>query len=167
MLSQLICLWSNAAVPVLVPQIVAIVPLNQESGKFLLSFTETPLCFSKLKSGSFIRIPLLVKRSSNGLGLFSTTSLSKGQFISTYSGQLISVEEGRGIQTARVKAGLGNYILTLRETYGSQVIETTIDPTEIGNVGRFASELPDHSAYQSILFNSTPPRRMQITPVLL
>lgn len=89
------------------------------------------------------RVPLLVKPTeirAQNFGLFTRDALSKGQFISLYAGKIISSEVAVLKQKVRKEKGLGNYILTLREIFGKRIVETNIDPTEVGNVGRFASK---------------------------
>lgn len=87
-------------------------------------------------------MPLLVKSTGidgQGFGLYTLTSLAKGQFISLYAGKMIASEVAALKQRERKKGGLGNYILTLREIFKLRVVQTEIDPTEVGNVGRFSS----------------------------
>ena len=88
----------------------------------------------------FYSTRLLVKPSKAGFGLFAAQDLDKGAFVCNYAGRIVSMAEAAMTWKHRVTAGLGNYILSLRESYGPRTIHTQIDPTEVGNVGRFISE---------------------------
>jgi histone-lysine N-methyltransferase SETMAR len=71
-----------------------------------------------------------------GFGLKSDTILMKGDFICEYAGEVLSMEEAR----SRVKANTGkmNYIFVLNEHLShGHVLKTYVDPTMIGNIGRY------------------------------
>ncbi|XP_069703232.1 probable histone-lysine N-methyltransferase set-23 [Periplaneta americana] len=73
---------------------------------------------------------------AKGFGLKSKTRISKGEFICEYAGEVISLEEARcRVQTNKGKM---NYIFVLNEHLAEgRVIKTYVDPTMIGNIGRY------------------------------
>ena len=72
-----------------------------------------------------------------GLGLFTTKSIRKGQFISEYAGEVIGIDEAK----RRVEANKNsmNYILVVSEHIGVRTIVTCIDPKYFGNIGRYSN----------------------------
>ena len=79
-----------------------------------------------------------------GYGLFALSDIRKGSFLCTYSGQILSTAEARQRWTRQAETGRGNYILVLKETISSndgrlETLKTIVDPTYVGNVGRFMS----------------------------
>lgn len=87
------------------------------------------------------RAHLEAKVSKTGFGLFNLDrELTKGEFVCIYAGEIISTLEAEKRWQAQSEKGQGNYILTLKETYQDKIIKTQIDPTTIGNVGRFISQ---------------------------
>lgn len=82
--------------------------------------------------------------AGKGYGLFALSDIRKGSFLCTYSGQILSTAEARQRWTRQAETGEDNYILVLKETISSndgrqQTLKTVVDPTEVGNVGRFMS----------------------------
>jgi len=73
------------------------------------------------------------KTDSKGYGLRTELFISKGSFICEYAGELIGKEEAK----RRAKHDSINYIFVLKEHYAGSVTETIIDPTCIGNIGRY------------------------------
>jgi histone-lysine N-methyltransferase SETMAR len=73
-----------------------------------------------------------------GFGLKSETEILKGEFICEYAGEILSMVEAK----CRAQANVGkmNYIFVLNE-YLSQghVLKTYVDPTMIGNIGRYVN----------------------------
>jgi hypothetical protein len=66
-------------------------------------------------------------------GLFAPQEgISKGSFICTYAGELLSTTEARQRWARQAERGQGNYIFSLRER-GRETIH--IDPTRIGGIG--------------------------------
>lgn len=73
-----------------------------------------------------------------GFGLKSDTILLKGDFICEYAGEVLSKEEAR----SRAEASIGkiNYIFVLNEHLSEgHVLKTYVDPTVIGNIGRYVN----------------------------
>lgn len=70
--------------------------------------------------------------------------LRKGDFICEYAGEVISRTEAK----LRIKNSNNtmNYIFILKEHSGESVIETIVDPTYIGNIGRYINHSCDPNA---------------------
>ncbi|XP_006237058.1 histone-lysine N-methyltransferase SETMAR isoform X1 [Rattus norvegicus] len=82
-----------------------------------------------------------------GWGLRTLEYIPKGRFVCEYAGEVLGFSEVQRrihLQTAHDP----NYIIALREhTYNGQVMETFVDPTYIGNIGRFLN----HSCEPNLL----------------
>lgn len=82
-----------------------------------------------------------------GWGLRTLESIPKGRFVCEYAGEVLGFSEVQRrihLQTAHDP----NYIIALREhVYNGQVMETFVDPTYIGNIGRFLN----HSCEPNLL----------------
>lgn len=79
-----------------------------------------------------------------GFGLFAGQDIKKGSFLCLYAGEVISTKEARERWRDQLEQGRDNYILVIKEVTSrgdrQEVLKTTVDPTRIGNVGRFMSE---------------------------
>lgn len=84
----------------------------------------------------------IVKTSMKGLGLYCKVDLKKGSFVCEYAGEVIGKEEAR-LRYGRQQMGDKNYIFALREHFGSNMLLTYIDPTYIGNIGRYINHSCD------------------------
>nr|CAG4638636.1 EOG090X0AQH [Cyclestheria hislopi] len=71
-----------------------------------------------------------------GYGLISKVNLKRGMFVCEYAGEVIGIEEAK-IRLKTQSKGSKNYIFALREHFGSKLQMTFIDPTHIGNIGRY------------------------------
>ena len=82
---------------------------------------------------------LYIKHISNdkGLGIFRKNIIPKRSFVCTYSGEIIGYEEGHKRAKEQQKNKKSNYILFVKEYFSSESISTVIDPTVIGNIGRY------------------------------
>uniref|UniRef100_A0A8C5LGW0 Histone-lysine N-methyltransferase SETMAR n=1 Tax=Jaculus jaculus TaxID=51337 RepID=A0A8C5LGW0_JACJA len=82
-----------------------------------------------------------------GWGLRTLQLIPKGRFVCEYAGEVLGLSEVRRrihLQTAYDS----NYIIAIREhVYNGQVMETFVDPTYIGNIGRFLN----HSCEPNLL----------------
>uniref|UniRef100_A0A8C6QXW3 Histone-lysine N-methyltransferase SETMAR n=1 Tax=Nannospalax galili TaxID=1026970 RepID=A0A8C6QXW3_NANGA len=82
-----------------------------------------------------------------GWGLRTLEWIPKGRFVCEYAGEVLGFSEVQRrihLQTAHDP----NYIIAIREhVYNGQVMETFVDPTYIGNIGRFLS----HSCEPNLL----------------
>ncbi|XP_029464207.1 histone-lysine N-methyltransferase SETMAR-like [Rhinatrema bivittatum] len=72
-----------------------------------------------------------------GWGLRTLEPISVGQFVCEYAGEILGFREAcRRVRLQRPSDS--NYIIVLREHFhGGQMTETFVDPTYIGNIGRF------------------------------
>ncbi|XP_072203264.1 histone-lysine N-methyltransferase SETMAR [Excalfactoria chinensis] len=77
------------------------------------------------------------KTAKKGWGVRALEAITKGRFVCEYAGEVLGFAEARRrilSQTAQDP----NYIIAVREhLHSGQVMETFVDPTYIGNVGRF------------------------------
>lgn len=68
-----------------------------------------------------------------GFGLKTGQSIERGSFICEYAGEVIGREEAK----RRARQDSTNYIFVLKEHFSDSTIETVVDPTCIGNIGRY------------------------------
>ena len=92
-------------------------------------------------------LPLDIKSTIKGQGVFAGCQIEAGAFVCEYAGEVLSTAEARK-RLARYDAqapvaGSGNFLLVCLERFGSRVIRTSIDPTLSGNVGRFINHSCD------------------------
>lgn len=74
-----------------------------------------------------------------GKGLFTAEKIVKGSFICEYAGEVITKTEAMKRFTFNEENNLMNYILCVKEHFGTVTHITFIDPTNMGNIGRFAN----------------------------
>ncbi|NXG80633.1 SETMR methyltransferase, partial [Baryphthengus martii] len=85
-----------------------------------------------------LRVRLEVfKTEKKGWGLRTLESIPRGRFVCEYAGEVLGLKEARRrIQAQTAKDS--NYLIAVREhLHHGQVLETFVDPTYVGNVGRF------------------------------
>lgn len=82
-----------------------------------------------------------------GLGLFCKNDILKGTFVCTYSGEVIGVEEGRKRAKAQQDKRAPNFILSVKEYFSTGPFVTVIDPTVIGNIGRYCNHSCDPNLF--------------------
>ena len=90
-----------------------------------------------------VRLPLRIQPSPvapGGWGLFAGAPIPQGAFVCVYAGQLITQAEKR-LRRSREAPGSSSYLLTAREVLpsGRAALVFTVDPREVGSVGRFAN----------------------------
>ncbi|KAM4820961.1 histone-lysine N-methyltransferase SETMAR [Thomomys bottae] len=82
-----------------------------------------------------------------GWGLRALEGIPKGRFVCEYAGEVLGPREARRRMRAQT-AQDANYLLAVREhVWNGRVLETFVDPTHIGNVGRFLN----HSCQPNLL----------------
>ena len=65
-------------------------------------------------------------------------TLTEGQFVCEYAGEVLGREVAKARALRQTAEGKANYILVLREhAGGTEVARTIVDPTVIGNIGRY------------------------------
>lgn len=82
---------------------------------------------------------LMIQHSSlyKSLGLFTATDIPRGSFVCEYAGEVISKSEATKRNKSNFSKGLMNYIICVNEHTASGKIQTFIDPSEFGNIGRY------------------------------
>lgn len=95
-----------------------------------------------------LRLRLEVFSTENrGWGVRTLEAIPQGAFVCEYAGEVISFEEARRRQLAQSSVE-NNYIIAVREHAGTGfTTETFVDPTAVGNVGRFLN----HSCRPNLL----------------
>ncbi|NXM72946.1 SETMR methyltransferase, partial [Serilophus lunatus] len=85
-----------------------------------------------------LRLPLEVFLTARkGWGVRALRPVPRGSFVCEYAGEVLGAAEARRRLEAQ-GPGQPNYILALREhLHGGRVLHTFVDPTRVGNVGRF------------------------------
>jgi len=97
--------------------------------------------------------------NGKGYGLFTKQFVPRGTFVCTYSGEVISEEVAKARLKAQDIAGQDNYIIFARERRindGEVLSVTIVDPTAIGNVGRYANHSCDPSLAMHLLRRGSP-----------
>jgi len=90
----------------------------------------------------------IVSTSEKGNGLITKIGLERGQFVCEYAGEVIGEETARQRFQIQLRNQSPNYIIVLREYGGSKLVYTTIiDPTVLGNIGRYLN----HSCEPNLL----------------
>nr|XP_012616612.1 histone-lysine N-methyltransferase SETMAR [Microcebus murinus] len=87
------------------------------------------------------------KTDKKGWGLRTLEFIPKGRFVCEYAGEVLGFSEAqRRIHLQTVCDS--NYIIAIREhVYNGQIMETFVDPTYLGNIGRFLN----HSCEPNLL----------------
>jgi [histone H3]-lysine36 N-dimethyltransferase SETMAR len=84
--------------------------------------------------------------TSKGLGLVSTSHVKKGSFICEYAGEILTKFEAMKRDKINQKEKKMNYIFCLNEIgseKSSSTIQTFIDPSRKGNIGRYINHSCD------------------------
>ncbi|XP_061730760.1 histone-lysine N-methyltransferase SETMAR isoform X1 [Nerophis ophidion] len=94
-------------------------------------------CSNRVVQGG-LRLALQVSSTDGrGWGVRTRQRIPRGTFVCEYAGEVIGFEEARRRQLAQ-GCEENNYIIAVREHGGTAaVVETFVDPTTVGNVGRF------------------------------
>ena len=78
-----------------------------------------------------------------GLGLICKEKIFKGSFVCTYAGEILGLEEGQKRAKLRQAEKKPNYIIFVNEVFSEKNVPTVIDPTTIGNIGRYVNHSCD------------------------
>ncbi|XP_067854371.1 histone-lysine N-methyltransferase SETMAR isoform X2 [Heptranchias perlo] len=116
-------------------------------------------CKNRLVQRGLIFKLQVFKTLKKGWGLRTLQSIGRGRFVCEYGGEVISFPEAsRRIQSQN--SDDMNYIIAVREHLSSgEVLQTFVDPTHIGNVGRFLNHSCDPNLYMvPVRVNSLVPR---------
>nr|CAG4644182.1 EOG090X0AQH [Lepidurus arcticus] len=94
-----------------------------------------------IQNGPLRGLQVFGSNNNKGYGMRTVSAISRGQFVCEYAGEVVSLEEAKR-RFAIVQRNAGgpqsNYIFVLREHVGQErVLTTVIDPTVIGNIGRY------------------------------
>uniref|UniRef100_A0A3P9JMX3 SET domain and mariner transposase fusion gene n=1 Tax=Oryzias latipes TaxID=8090 RepID=A0A3P9JMX3_ORYLA len=108
-----------------------------------------------------LQLSLEVFHTSNrGWGVRTLQQIPRGTFVCEYAGEVVSFVEARGRQLSQ-SAEENNYIIAVVEHAGSgSVTKTFVDPTRVGNVGRFLN----HSCQPNLVM--VPVRVHSVVPSL-
>ncbi|XP_075978813.1 histone-lysine N-methyltransferase SETMAR [Anticarsia gemmatalis] len=80
---------------------------------------------------------LEIKQCNKGLGLFTTNFIPKGTFVCEYAGEVITRSQAATRHQSNLINSKMNYIFCLKEHCGESVVETFVDPSLFGNIGRY------------------------------
>ncbi|CAG8587160.1 15007_t:CDS:2, partial [Acaulospora morrowiae] len=103
------------------------------------------LCLNRIVQHG-IQMPLQIFKTTNGRGwgVRALQKVHKGEFVCEYAGEIIKTEEAQrrwremNVKDETIECDTAqNYILCLREHVQDRILRTNIDPTHIGNVGRY------------------------------
>ncbi|CAH1786761.1 unnamed protein product [Owenia fusiformis] len=93
-----------------------------------------------------------------GYGLKTLETIPKNAFVCEYAGEFLTHNEARRRTHALKHKTDSNYIITLKEHLGENILKTYIDPTNVGNVGRFMNHscMPNLAMLPVRVDNSVP-----------
>lgn len=105
---------------------------------------------------------VIFKDPRKGFGVKTNQIIKSGSFICEYTGELISKSEAK----LRSKNDNANYIFVLREHCGGTVIETIVDATKIGNIGRYINHSCDPNSIVIPVRNDSPVPKLAIFSIV-
>jgi histone-lysine N-methyltransferase SETMAR len=131
-------------------------PSYDDSGRLINKFGPIVECRSSCLCGESSCLNRIVQRGPNqnleirltidgkGFGVFCNKSISIGEFVCEYAGEIIGEQEAESRSREDQKAKRDNYIYWIREKYGEEnVTQTIVDPTALGNIGRYLNHSCD------------------------
>lgn len=80
---------------------------------------------------------------NKGLGLFCNNVIPKGTFVCEYAGEVITKAQANIRQQHNILNGEMNYIFCLNEHSNDVITQTFVDPSKLGNIGRYANHSCD------------------------
>ncbi|KAL1242624.1 Histone-lysine N-methyltransferase SETMAR [Trichinella spiralis] len=101
-----------------------------------------PGCGNRVvQNGISIPVEIFHTDSAKGYGLRCSSAIREGQFVVTYAGEVIGVDEGRDRLAAAYGAEQPCFLFTLREQAENcaSPLLTYIDASFYGNIGRFVN----------------------------
>lgn len=94
------------------------------------------LCFNRVvQHGVTIKLQVF-GCGRRGVGVQTLEPISCGSFVCEYAGELLSYESAKR-RADYANPAMHNYILTVREFFGTKSLTTHVDATYVGNVARF------------------------------
>lgn len=79
----------------------------------------------------------LCKDERKEMGLFTSIFICKGTFICEYAGELLTKTQAMIRATENEVQGNINYIFCVNEHIDKSIIQTFVDPSKFGNIGRY------------------------------
>lgn len=83
------------------------------------------------------------KNIHKGLGLFTLRLILKGSFICEYAGEILTKSQALARTEENETKKLDNYIFCLNEHSSTETTQTFIDPSQLGNIGRYINHSCD------------------------
>ncbi|KAJ0181310.1 hypothetical protein K1T71_003395 [Dendrolimus kikuchii] len=77
------------------------------------------------------------KIMNKGLGLYTSSFLLKGTFVCEYAGELLTKSQAIARYKNNLLNGMSNYIFCLNEYSNGNALQTFVDPSHFGNIGRY------------------------------
>lgn len=120
-------------------------------------------CFSKKCNNRNVQYgPLknlsVFETDFKGLGLRTEAEIRSGTFVCEYAGEVISLEEAKKRQRICKTEKKMNYVFILREHLENEELVTCVDPTVIGNIGRYINHSCEpNSAVVPVRVNNSVP----------
>lgn len=90
---------------------------------------------------------LEIRRCDKGLGLFTSLFIPEGTFVCEYAGEVITKSQATMRHQTNMALGKMNYIFCLKEHASGSVVETFVDPSEFGNIGRYINHSCDPNCH--------------------
>lgn len=96
-------------------------------------------CGNRLVQKGPLDCLVVMETERKGLGLFTREPILKGQFICEYAGEIIGLEEAVARFEMKKTLGQQNYVLVVVEFLGDKKVTTCVDPSQLGNIGRYCN----------------------------
>ena len=99
-------------------------------------------CSTRLLQNGPVKGLVIKKFGEKGFGLCCEQNITKGDFICEYAGEFIGVEEVQ-LRFSKMQPTDSNFILVMNEYTSDNKQSTIIDPTVVGNIGRYINHSCD------------------------